>query len=916
MAYCHVSRAMAQREAWIKELEQESVEKRKGFVKLIAVGALHLLAITAFTSGFLLSRKQVDTKATTSVLTAGTGSSSSPSQYDKVVLLVIDALRSDFVCIPNNRTEDADVLDERWDATKRHRRTLGIFEDLSRRRNCEVFEFEADAPTTTMQRLQGLMTGSLPTFVDIGSSLSAKRMSEDNVVYQMKQSGKRVAVMGDETWTDLFPEHFSEQHPFPSMEVNDLHSVDNEIIKRLVPKIRSESNWDVLIAHFLGVDHAGHTFDINSHHMLDKLEQMDQVIREVVGALEEKAARESEFERTLLLVMGDHGQTETGEHGGNSHQETSTILMAYNLGSKTEEQQNSTPPKKKDIPRKSAAAPSDEFKCPQFMSQLDFAATLSAVLGLPIPFSNVGQVSWDLWTLGLHAGGGEFGEEREEELLDQFDKILVGNIDQVNRYISSYLLDSKISASNAAKQFLAYKDKYESELGKISSGNDDGGDDHRIRRKVRERQQYLDAVAGHARRMWTTFDFRLMALGAVISLAAASIQLWDTKRVFLNSGMKSQKHAHALILYGLVMAMLSASMLSNSYILSEGSVVCFLIATLLFYLARETADATNSGAAQASLAGLLLLNALMCNLIPEHSGDIWNGNTQKSSTFQVSYLVSDAVFLVVMALGMIQGALRFNPKGSLFLYNSCLALLYSFLKNNSTGRQEGEGEEFWRNPNNVAKQIHALTLASLLWCGFEKNSRKKAIRALFFLLPELYIVMVTEHGRLGLGLAYIEIYIFIILLVKVQFVERRIDLEMLCVALLSLYCKQIFSATGHQAQFSALQYNAAFVGFSDFNWWRGAALLALNTFGGSVCVAHLLACVYAQKTGQKTVARKTVAYSTFGLTFSLTHIFVMLCCMIHCRHLMVWGVFAPKFIFSSLGLLLLDVVLWFTYTFL
>ena len=147
MAYCHVSRAMAQREAWIKELEQESVEKRKGFVKLIAVGTLHLLAITAFTSGFLLSRKQVDTKATTSVLTAGTGSSSSPSQYDKVVLLVIDALRSDFVCIPNNRTEDADVLDERWDATKRHRRTLGIFEDLSRRRNCEVFEFEADAPT-------------------------------------------------------------------------------------------------------------------------------------------------------------------------------------------------------------------------------------------------------------------------------------------------------------------------------------------------------------------------------------------------------------------------------------------------------------------------------------------------------------------------------------------------------------------------------------------------------------------------------------------------------------------------------------------------------------------------------------------------------------------------------------------------
>jgi phosphatidylinositol glycan class O len=40
----------------------------------------------------------------------------------------------------------------------------------------------ADAPTTTMQRLKGMMTGGLPTFIDAGSNFESAAITEDNII--------------------------------------------------------------------------------------------------------------------------------------------------------------------------------------------------------------------------------------------------------------------------------------------------------------------------------------------------------------------------------------------------------------------------------------------------------------------------------------------------------------------------------------------------------------------------------------------------------------------------------------------------------------------------------------------------------------------------------------------------------------
>lgn len=49
-------------------------------------------------------------------------------------------------------------------------------------------KFIADAPTTTLQRLKGITTGSLPTFIDIGSNFATPEINEDNIIDQVSHA--------------------------------------------------------------------------------------------------------------------------------------------------------------------------------------------------------------------------------------------------------------------------------------------------------------------------------------------------------------------------------------------------------------------------------------------------------------------------------------------------------------------------------------------------------------------------------------------------------------------------------------------------------------------------------------------------------------------------------------------------------
>lgn len=53
----------------------------------------------------------------------------------------------------------------------------------------------------------------------------------------------------------------------------DLHTVDDGILS-VLPQELSRADWDVLVVHFLGVDHVGHTYGPATRAMADKLTQV------------------------------------------------------------------------------------------------------------------------------------------------------------------------------------------------------------------------------------------------------------------------------------------------------------------------------------------------------------------------------------------------------------------------------------------------------------------------------------------------------------------------------------------------------------------------------------------------------------------------------------------------------------------
>ena len=331
---------------------------------------LHAIGIHFFTKGFLLTRLVLDHKSNCSSppIELGQPSPASfadgcwhPKTFDKAVIVIIDALRYDFT-VP-------------FSGEPHHfHNALTVLDETSRQTPEKAFllPFIADPPTTTLQRLKGLTTGTLPTFIDAGSNFAGTAIEEDNLVAQLRDAGKTLVHLGDDTWHSLFPGYFDANltHAYDSFNVWDLHTVDNGVTEHLLPLLKPEnlSKWDIIFGHYLGVDHAGHRYGPDHSATNAKLREMDTVLRKVIASLDEK---------TLLVVMGDHGMDVKGDHGGESDDEIEAALWMYSNKGVFGRGHNGfmePPATAKERP----------------VGQIDLVPTLSLLLGMPIPFNNLG----------------------------------------------------------------------------------------------------------------------------------------------------------------------------------------------------------------------------------------------------------------------------------------------------------------------------------------------------------------------------------------------------------------------------------------------------------------------------------------------------------------------------------------------
>jgi GPI ethanolamine phosphate transferase 3 subunit O len=88
----------------------------------------------------------------------------------------------------------------------------------------------------------------------------------------------------------------------------------------LLNKLDSKEDFKLLITHLIGVDSAGHTYNSQDENIERKLRDTEEIISQVIEKMDDK---------TTLIVFGDHGMTDDGNHGGGSLLELRTVFFAY-----------------------------------------------------------------------------------------------------------------------------------------------------------------------------------------------------------------------------------------------------------------------------------------------------------------------------------------------------------------------------------------------------------------------------------------------------------------------------------------------------------------------------------------------------------------------------------------------------------
>lgn len=242
-----------------------------------------------------------------------------------------------------------------------------------------------------MPRIKAMTTGTTPSFLDAILSFdeadtSSTLASQDTWLAQMKAKNTGKLVMyGDDTWLKLFPATFDRADGTTSFFVSDFTEVDNNVTRHIADELRND-DWNTMVLHYLGLDHIGHKTGPRGPNMIPKQHEMDAIVRQIYVAMGEHEHMRS----TLLVLCGDHGMNDAGNHGASSPGETSAALVFVS-------------PKFKAISVDTEAPVKfdGDFQYYRTVEQSDLAPTLAALLGFPVPKNSLGSFIVDflpLWS--------------------------------------------------------------------------------------------------------------------------------------------------------------------------------------------------------------------------------------------------------------------------------------------------------------------------------------------------------------------------------------------------------------------------------------------------------------------------------------------------------------------------------------
>ena len=160
-------------------------------IGIVPLALCQLLAFSIFTIQFLNIRPPVKTP---NVNVQG-AQVKHDALVDRMVFMVVDALRSDFVFAKES--------------------PMSFVRQLLAKGQAKGFIAKASAPTVTLPRLKALTAGTPPVFLDFLANLDERahgkdedNPGEDSWVKQLYLAKKRMVFLGDDTWLRLFPQHY------------------------------------------------------------------------------------------------------------------------------------------------------------------------------------------------------------------------------------------------------------------------------------------------------------------------------------------------------------------------------------------------------------------------------------------------------------------------------------------------------------------------------------------------------------------------------------------------------------------------------------------------------------------------------------------------------------------------------------
>ncbi|KAL4197269.1 hypothetical protein AMTRI_Chr04g250260 [Amborella trichopoda] len=274
--------------------------------------------------------------------------------FDRLILMVVDGLPAEFV-LGKDGSHPSEAL----------MNAMPYTQSLLLNGKAVGYHARAAPPTVTMPRLKAMISGAIAGFLDVAFNFNTQALLDDNLLGQLHDIGWKMVMLGDETWIKLFPGLFTRQDGVSSFYVKDTVEVDYNVSRHLEGELAA-TDWDLLILHYLGLDHVGHIGGRHSPLMVPKLKEMDEVIEKLDMAI---IHHHKCNKRTLLMVVSDHGMTDGGNHGGSSDEETDSMSLFIGLDCK--------------VPDYASLSYNS-------ISQVDMAPTLALLLGVPIPKNNVG----------------------------------------------------------------------------------------------------------------------------------------------------------------------------------------------------------------------------------------------------------------------------------------------------------------------------------------------------------------------------------------------------------------------------------------------------------------------------------------------------------------------------------------------